>query len=250
MFQTVFKTALTDTHAIPGKEQLGALRVEIDGKYGERWFRYVQNDSAGSLAIKSSVMYDGVYKTSAVTAVASGSSTTTVARATGSFITDGVKVDDMIYVLDDAGGAGAAPEGEMSFVTKVEALKLTFSPAVSAAVGVGDTVDIIKRWNIIASAAKAGKRYAGVLMATIASGYCGWVQVRGIHPKALVVAAGTAIAEGDRLAPGTGILTIMSTVAANANVDTDINEVAVATALRTVTTDTVLRECIVMLECM
>lgn len=248
MFKSIFRTALTDVHAFPGREELGALRVEHDGKYGERWFRYVQNATASSIAADSMTMYDGNF-ISPVTAAAN-STTTKALRATGSFVTDGIKVDDIIIVIDDAGGAGAAPEGEMSFVTKVAALSVEFSPALSAALAASDTVSFIKRASIIASAAAAGKRAAGIPMAAIAAGYCGWIQTRGIYPSADVVAAGTAVAEGDRLACGTALLTPMATTAANANSGLDINEVAVATALQSLASDTVRRKAVVALECM
>lgn len=248
MFKSIFRTALTDTFAFPGKEELGALRVEHDGKYGERWFRYVQNATGGALAADALVMYDGVF-ISAVTAAAN-STTTKMLRATGSFVTDGIKVDDIIHVIDDAGGAGAAPEGEVSFVTKVAALSVEFSPALSAALAASDTASFIKRWSILAAAAAAGKRTAGIPMASIAAGYCGWIQTRGIYLNADVVAAGTAVAEGDRLAAGTALLTPMATTAANANSGLDINEVAVATALQSLASDTVRRKAVVMLECM
>jgi len=245
MFKSIFRTALTDTFAFPGKEELGVLRVEVDGKYGERWFRYVQNATGSSIAADSFTMYDGNF-ISPVTAA--NSTTTKVVRASGSFITDGFKVDDILIVIDDNGGSGAAPEGESSFITGVRALELDISPALSAAVMASDTVSAIKRASIIASAAGAGKRSAGIPMAAIAAGYCGWVQTRGIYQSADVLAAGTAVAEGDRLAAGTAILTVMATVAANANVGTDINEVAVATALQSLSSDTVRRKCVVMLE--
>lgn len=249
MLKSIFRSALTETTLFPGKEELGALRVEHDGKYGERWFRYVQNATAGTLSADTLTMYDGPALSSPVT-VAANSTTTKILRATGSFITDGVKVDDIVHVVDDAGGAGAAPEGETSFVTGVQALQVDCSPALTAAPAASDTVNFIKRWSIIAAAAKAGKRCAGIPMADIAAGYCGWIQTRGIHPSANVVAAGTAVAEGDRLAAGTAILTPMATVAANANQADDINEVAVATALQSLASDTVRRKAVVMLECM
>lgn len=249
MFKSIFRTALTETHLYPGREELGVLRAECDGKYGERWFRYVQNRTAGALVADALVQYDGTFIASAVTAVATGSGVSSVARASGSFVDEKVNVDDIIHVLDDAGAAGAAPEGEVSFVTKVEALKLTFSPALTVAIAVGDTVNVIKRFAAMAAAAKAGKRTAGIPVVDLAAGYCGWVQVRGIYLNANIVAAGTAVAEGDRLAAGTAILTPLATVANNASTTDDINDVVVATALQAVSSDTVRRKAVVMLDC-
>lgn len=249
--KTICRTALTDTWELAKghREELGVLREEVDGKYGERWFRAVQNATGGALNKDTLVSYDGVLLSAAVDAAAN-SGTTFVLRAADSFIADGVKVDDMIIVIDDAGAAGAAPEGEQSFVTGVEALRVDFSPALTAALAANDTVNFIKRWSIIAAAAAHGKRVAGVPMVNIAAGYGGWVQVRGIYPSANVVAAGTAVAEGDRLAAGAALLTPMATTAANANSGVDVNEVAVATALQSLTSDTVRRKAVVMLQCM
>jgi hypothetical protein len=235
--------ALTDTSIIP-KHILGTLRIEQDDKFGERWFRYCQNKSGGSLVADSSVMYDG----SALGAVtANGGGTTYATRASGSFLTDKVSVGDMIYVVDDAGAAGAAPEGEVSYVTGVTALRVDFLPALTAAIAASDTVSIIKKWALIAAAAKAGKRGAGIPMVDLADGYCGWVQSRGIYPSANVVAAGTALLEGDRLMHGAAILTPAATVANNAATTDDINEVVVATVLQPLTSDTVRRKAVVLL---
>src|SRR3990170_3381517 len=225
MFKSIFVTALTDVHAYPGKEELGVLRVEVDGKYGERWFRYVQNRTAGALAADSLVMYDGVLIGSAVAAT-NISSNLKVLRA-----------------------SGAAPEGEYSFVTKVQALQVDFSPALTAALTTNDTVNFIKRWSVIAAAAAGAKRTAGIPMASLTAAFCGWIQVRGIYPSADVTAAGTAVAEGDRLRAGTAILEVLPTTAINANSGLDANEIAVAAALQSLASDTVRRKAVVLLQC-
>jgi hypothetical protein len=158
-------------------------------------------------------------------------------------------VDDIIHVVDDAGAAGAAPEGEYSFVTKVQALQVDFSPALTAALTTNDTVNFIKRWSVIAAAAAGGKRTAGIPMASLTAAYCGWIQVRGIYPSADVTAAGTAVAEGDRLRAGAAILEVLPTTAINANSGLDANEIAVAAALQSLASDTVRRKAVVLLQC-
>jgi hypothetical protein len=245
--KTVFGSALTETWLVTKmRDQIGIIRREFDYKLGERWFRCVQNRSGGSLAADTLVMYDGTM----TTAVANtGTGTTYATRASGSWITDKALPGDIVHVVDDAGAAGAAPEGETSYLTKVAALRIDFLPALTVALANADTVGIIKPFSIIAAAAKAGKRVAGVPMADIADGYCGWVQCRGIHMKANVFAAGTALAEGDRLAAGAALLALMATVANNASTTDDINEVAVATALQNLASDTVRRKAVVMLDC-
>lgn len=236
--KTIFRTAL-DAAQDTAVEELGVERVEIDNKYGQRHFRFVQNKSGGSLAVDVPVMYDGQHIGTDVTA--SAGSTTTVERSSGSFITDGVSVDDIINVQDDAGAAGAAPEGEYSFVTKVEATKLTFSPALTVAIAVDDTVNVLKKFSIKASADAAGRaEFAGVLMATLADGKFGWVQTKGIHPTTSIVAAGTALAEGAILKPGASLLLVISDTA-------DVGE-AVGVCLLAVASDQVLRKAVVMLD--
>lgn len=244
MLKSVFMDSLIDTSLL-AKHAFGALRVEHDDKFGERWFRYCQNKSGGNLAVDTLTMYDGSI-ISPIAASAGG--VNYVARASGSFITDKVVAGDIIYVVDDAGAAGAAPEGETSFVTAVSALRVDFLPALSAALVATDTVSFLKKWTLIASAAKAGKRVAGIPMVDIADGYCGWIQTRGIYPSANVIASGTALLEGDRLAAGTAILTLLPTLAVNDAGTGDVNEVAVATVLQPLTSDTVRRKAVVMLD--
>ena len=245
-FKTLFRTALTNVDTAP-KEELGVLRVEHDSKYGERTFRYVQNRSGGALNADSLVMFDGP---PSADVTANGGSTGHATRAAGSFITDKYAVGDLVYVVDDGGAAGAAPEGESSFITKVVALRIDFSPVLSAALANTDKVNCIKRFSIIAAAAKAVHRAAGIPMANIADGSFGWVQNRGIYQSADVVAAGTALAEGDRLAAGAAILIPLATVANNASVTDDINDQAIATVLQPLATDTVRRKACVMLNCL
>ena len=244
MLKSVFMDQLTETSLVP-KHQFGTLRVEHDDKFGERWFRYVQNKSGGALVADALTMYDGGI-IGAITANAG--STLHATRASGSFVTAKVAVGDIIHVIDDGGAAGAAPEGEISYVTGVTALRVDFFPALTAAIANTDTVGFIKRWTLLAAAAKAGKRTAGIPVADIADGYSGWVQTKGIYQSADMVAAGTAVAEGDRLAAGAALLLPLATVANNASVTDDINDVVVATALQTLASDTVRRKAVVMLD--
>jgi len=244
--KTIFTGALDRIDSTP-LEELGALRIELDNAYGERWFRYVQNRTSGTLAADSLVMLDGE-AISAITAAANSTNTYAL-RASGSFVTDKMEVGDMLTVVDDAGAAGAAPEGEYSVITKVAALRVDFSPAISANLAVNDTITFIKRWSVIASAAEICARHCGAVMGALLTESYGWMQTKGIYRGANVVAAGTAIAEGARLVPGTAILVPRGAIAANANDGTDIAEVTIARALQSLASDTVRRKCIVDLQC-
>jgi hypothetical protein len=244
-FKTIFKTALTDVDS-PSKEELGVLRVEHDSKFGERWFRYVQNRSGGALNADALVMLDG--NAIAPITVVDTSGATFALRGSGSFITAKMSPGDILVVVDDQGAAGAAPEGEISYITRVQALRVDFLPALSAILTAGDTISFIKRWSIIAAAAEICGRHVGIPMANIADGSCGWMQTKGIHPSANVVGAGTAIVEGARLGVGAALLTPLPAIANNAGVANDINEVTVARALQALTTDTVKRKIVVDLQ--
>ena len=248
MLKTIFRTALTDVDTVP-KEELGCLRHENDGKFGDRLFKYVQNRTGGTLAKDSLVMYDGVFIGTPV-ACTTNTLLDTIIRAAGSWITAGAKVDDIVAVVDDAGAAGAAPEGETSFITSVTELTLKVSPPFTAAVTITDTVEIIKRWAVLAAAAAADVRTAGIPMADLLTLTYGWVQCRGIYLSANVTAAGTAITEGMRLKAGTAILEAMPAIAINAADATDAYLQPVATALQTLAADTVRRKCVVLLDCL
>jgi hypothetical protein len=60
----------------------------------------------------------------------------------------------IFYVTDDAGAAGAAPEGEVSIVASNTAGQLTLEPELpmSAAIAVNDAVRTISNWQAEASA--------------------------------------------------------------------------------------------------
>lgn len=79
------------------------------------------------------------------TIVATGGSTTTVVDTNSIYTTDNSLVGGTVVVVWDAGGAGAAPEGEYSRITAYVASTETFTmDAVTSAVGAGDWIDLVK----------------------------------------------------------------------------------------------------------
>jgi len=76
---------------------------------------------------------------------ATGGSTTTVIDTGILYAPDDYWVGHYVYILEDAGGAGAAPEGEERPVTDYDqsTATLTVDPAFSAAVGAGDTYEVL-----------------------------------------------------------------------------------------------------------
>jgi hypothetical protein len=76
---------------------------------------------------------------------ATSGSTTTIVDTANLLEVDSFWVGHWAYVLTDAGGAAAAPQGEERPVTAYEQATstLTVSPAFSAAVGAGDVVELL-----------------------------------------------------------------------------------------------------------
>jgi hypothetical protein len=72
-------------------------------------------------------------------------STTTVVDTADLYQPDDYWVNHYAYVLTDAGGASAAPEGEERAITDFvqSTYTLTVAPAFSAAVAAGDTVELL-----------------------------------------------------------------------------------------------------------
>jgi hypothetical protein len=99
-----------------------------------------------------------------MTGTASGGSTTTIVDSDGLYAPDDYYNGHYAYILTDAGGAGAAPQGEQRPVTDyVQSTKtLTVAPAFSAAVAAADVYELLPvgRMEIIA-AINAGVRAAG-----------------------------------------------------------------------------------------
>ena len=263
----MFPTLLNEVSTVQKEFPMGCLRVEPDDKeppagdpsqlfasmagflWRERRFRYVQNISGGTLNKDSLVMADDLI---VATITASGGSTTTIVRGSGSFVSDGIKAGDLAYILDDAGGAGAAPEGEMGVVLRLDALNVTLATALTAAVAASDTVNFIRQWTIKAAAAggAGAARLAGIPVANIANGSFGWIQVGGLYPTADVVAAGTAIVTGSPLYAGTALLTPVAPVLTEGTPNIVVagsNYRAIAEAMHAVTSDTVRRKAMVYL---
>jgi len=96
---------------------------------------------------------------------ATGGSTTTVVDTANLTAPDDYYEAWQAYVLTDAGGASAAPEGETRPVTEYSqaTATLTVSPAFTAAVAAGDTVELLPvERGVICDAINAAIRAAGL----------------------------------------------------------------------------------------
>lgn len=95
---------------------------------------------------------------------ATGGSTTTVVDTAGLFAPDDYWVGHYVYIVTDAGGGGAAPEGEERPITDYvqSTATLTVSPAFSAAVAASDVYELLPmRRGDVEAAINAGIRAAG-----------------------------------------------------------------------------------------
>jgi hypothetical protein len=133
-----------------------------------------------------------------------GTATTTVV---GSFTAD-EHIGALAIVHDDAGAAGAAPEGEASIVASNSATVATLETDLpwSVALASGDDVTLISP-NLIDSAANDPNFVVcGVAMGAPADDGWGWFQFQGVHPAAAHTAA--AAISGSALKAGAAAVAV------------------------------------------
>lgn len=189
-----------DASDTTAKEQLGTKRYDWHPIYGTRIFKYVkftQSVAAGE-PVK---IADPV----ALTATAGSTTTVTVAIAS-----DGLYNGYILSVFDDAGGAGAAPEGQVARIKKstTSGIEIEEDDAFSVAVAVNDVVHVSAPWAVARTAGgESAGAVEGVAIADQAASDYGWVQFSGDHPAVLAVAAGTALVEGASVISGARLVT-------------------------------------------
>lgn len=230
------KTSATPDSFFPG--QIGMM---ID-KYGVRYMECVQNRSGGALAVGSFVSSIG--GNDGITAyTATGGSTTTVSG--GATLTANKHVGAILIIKDDAGAAGAAPEGEDSIVERNTTSVLTVNSDLpfSVAPANGDTTEIRNTWGVEAAAAGDVSAVAkGVVISEggIPDTYFGFVQCFGVCRRVNVTAAAV-------LAPNSMLITGAGTV--NVTGAASGHRLHVGLSLGTVSTDQVLAKCVAMIAC-
>jgi hypothetical protein len=125
----------------------------------------------------------------------------------------------LIYCLDDAGAAGAAPEGEfgrvfwsgaMTSPLGVAGYGYKFQPDMTAALAVGDEVALIYHSHVLAAGAGAQLcDFRGVPVASggIPTGYMGWacIDADAVACLALPAAGGAAITVSKGIIAGTAV---------------------------------------------
>lgn len=166
-----------------------------DDMTGARLFVYCQNRQGSLLAQGNLVTRVG--GTNGTTTVTASTGTTTSVTISGSVTAD-AHTGAMLYIEDDAGAAGAAPEGEISRIIKNTTNKITVDPdrAFTKAIAASDICVIIGTFNI-ENSADGDFAYAikGVVAGKdgISDKKFGWVQTWGMYPEASYSSATTYI---------------------------------------------------------
>lgn len=235
--QSVWQTTLgaVDSEA---KEQPGRVRWTFDPVFGRRGFQYLRCDQSGGVSA------GGLQKRIGLVDIANITSGTTTSIVPSAALPDNKYVGGLLYCIDDAGGAGAAPEGEIGVITKQGTLLVEIDPndAFSAATAANDDFKIFYPW-AVSNAASGDTAYevAGVAMATLPQYYWGWFQFFGLHPSVNAIAAGTAIPAGEAVVADAAIVTEGAAAVAT-HLHIGITKIGLKT-------DTVLRKVAVELFC-
>lgn len=205
--QQSYATALNSSNSTP-YDRPGIVRWEQHPIYGTRGFQYVSFYQSGGVTAGQLVSY----YTQTITNITSG---TTTSITTSGLVADKL-VGGLLRCSDDAGGAGAAPEGEIARIVKNTTTVITIDSddAFSVAPAVNDDFTVILPWATVDSASgDPACNVAGVAMADNDQYGWGWVQFFGIT-QADAVAAGTALVVNQGVIAGTALVTASSTSAA------------------------------------
>lgn len=166
----------------------GEIGWQRDGFSSLRLFTFRKNESTATIA-KGDLMSR---KLLVITNVDSGATTSVTDSTT--FGTDGLYAKQggmgaLLYVHDDAGAAGAAPEGEVTLITSVNSTGATATfetdLPLSAALAVNDDVTVLSPHVIDAADGDYNYVVCGVAMAAAADEEWSWYQFQGLHPAVL-----------------------------------------------------------------
>jgi len=179
----------------------------ITDAYGPRIVKYIRAvssnaaSSTGTVRMGSPLAYDSDAANIITTSytVTSGTVSSFVTTSGGADVGGGNHQGAICFVTDDAGAAGAAPEGEASIVTNNTSTTFTLEPnyVLSAALGASDTVDIVSTYQMEDSFdGDEAWTISGIVLPTegITQGNYGWVQQEGMCMARHIA---SAITEGD-----------------------------------------------------
>jgi hypothetical protein len=233
--QRSWRTKLTASHD-SAQEKKGDVRWEMNPTWGIRGFVYKRIDQSGGMT--AGQVCSQVANTT-ITNITAGTTTS----ITTSGLTADILVGGLLVCTDDAGAAGAAPEGEKGRIIANTATLVTIdsNDAFSAAPAVNDDFAVHLPWAVDDSAdGDASGIVQGVVMAAQDQYDWGWVQFYGIHPSVDSIAAGTAIVVDESVVAGAALVTDGAADAA---------DLRIGRCLVGLTSDTVLRETVVDLFC-
>lgn len=175
----------------PGAITMGSSRFG-----GLAMYRYGRTQQSGGQS-KGELASRLADVTGTVTAAAGETNDTTHLADTSNF-TSGNEVGKVCMITDDAGAAGAAPEGEIALIIANTASQMTFDPdyALSAAPAASDTYSNYATYHHDDAAdGDLAINVLGVLMADRTAAYYGWLQFYGLNPGTLYTT--NTVAKGD-----------------------------------------------------
>ena len=219
-----FGTHLAASHATA--QETPGIERQIMTKFGPAKVRYGKSTQSGGVTRGELTKYKA---NATVDNISSGTVTTVVTTGLTANAHDG----DLLVCYDDNGGAGAAPEGEVSPIISNSTTTFYLDPdnPFSAAPAANDDFRVVSFSKNADSA--AGDEIAdlfGVAAVTLAEGYWGWFFFDGICPYALVRAS-TALTAAKSLIAHTARLDVSSSSDHSLLVGTTLGKLAVASDL-------------------
>lgn len=234
--QLAHQTKLSSSSSTP-LELPGLVRYTHDRIFGLRGFKYVRFDQSGGV---TRGQVQSKLANVAITNIDSGT-TTSITKA-AAFTADKL-IGGILVCTDDAGGAGAAPEGESALIVANTASVITIdtNDAFTVAPAVNDDFAVVLPWAVDDAAdGDAAGIVQGVAMADQDQYDWGWVQFYGINPDVDAVAAGTALIVDESVVAGAALVNDGAGDAA---------DLRIGRLLVGLTSDTVRRKAVVDLFC-
>lgn len=167
----------------------GRIAFVVDA-FGFRVFRYSRTQQSGGQS-KGELSARVADVTGTVTAATGELNDVTHLADTTNFTADN-EVGKLCVITDDNGGAGAAPEGEVTIVTANTTTQLTLdnSYPFSAAPAVSDTyTDMALNLHDDSADGDLAIDVTGLVMADRTADYWGWQQIYGMNPGAIYTTA-------------------------------------------------------------
>lgn len=184
----------------------GTIAWVVDA-FGPRIVKYVKNMVGSTNAVGELMAYESDGANVRTTSISANAAGTTTTINTGTTLTVNDHVDMLVFCVDDAGAAGAAPEGETSVCVSntTGTINLAADYAFSAATASSDTFELISTYHAN-DAADGDEAWTcqGVVLGKdgIQDNQFGWVHMQGATSCLKIGAAGD-VTEGDPIVAGT-----------------------------------------------